>query len=115
MEVTMETREVFAVITCSDLTEGRGAHYVKAYCETSATAQRIAHKGYVQGGNCPVEKRTLYRPKGEVSWFGPVIVQLPTDADTKRQVAIDSQTAAVEKAREFGLTEAEIKLIKSAT
>jgi hypothetical protein len=46
----MEQREVFAVIGNTDCTEGRGSHFIKAYCETSGTAQRLGYKGYVQGG-----------------------------------------------------------------
>ncbi|MBM2293779.1 hypothetical protein JQX09_17770 [Sulfitobacter pseudonitzschiae] len=110
-----ETREVFAVISNTDLTEGRGRSYVKAYCETSATARRLAHKGYVQGGNCPIEKRTLYKPEGQNSWLGPVTVEIPTDEDRRQQVALDAQSAALEKARAFGLSEDEIKMLRTAT
>jgi hypothetical protein len=110
----METREVYAVISTSDLTEGRGSHYVKAYCETSGTAQRIAYKAYVQGGNCPIEKRTLYKPDGEVSWFGPVNIEKPNEGDMNRQVELDSQSEAISKARAAGLSDHEIKLIKAA-
>lgn len=109
-----ETREVFAVIGNHDCTEGRGPTFVKAYCETSATARRLGHKGYVQGGDCPIERRTLYKPEGQDSWLGPVKIESPTGADDKVQVVLDQQSAAMKKARDAGLSEDEIKLLKSA-
>lgn len=110
----MESREVFAVIGNTDCTEGRGNHFVKDYCETSAMARRLGHKGYVQGGDCPVEKRTLYKPDGETSWFGPVTVKSPTEQDEKNQVKLDEQTEALERARSAGLSDAEIALIRAS-
>ena len=110
----METRVVFAVIGNTDCTEGRGNHFVKAYCETLATARRVGHKGYVQGGDCPVETRTLYKPDGETSWFGPVTVKSPTEQDLKLQSKLDEQTGALERARSAGLSEAEIALIRAS-
>jgi len=110
----METREVFAVMSNTDLTEGRGNQYVKAYCETSATAKRIGRKGYFQGGDCPIYTKTLFKPDGETQWHGPVKIEAPTDADRKVQVKIDEQNTALEKARASGLSDEEIKLIKSA-
>ena len=109
-----ETRNVFAVIGNTDCTEGRGNSFVKAYCETSGTAQRLGHKGYIQGGNCPVEKHTLYKPKGQNSWLGPVKIEAPNDGDKKRQVALDAQSAALEKARASGLSDDEIKMLRTA-
>lgn len=107
-----ETREVFAVIGNHDCTEGRGPTYVKAYCETSATARRLGHKGYVQGSNCPIEKHTLYKPEGQHSWLGPVKIERPNETDKKVQIVLDEQSAALKKARDAGLTEDEIKLLK---
>jgi hypothetical protein len=108
----MEQREVFAVIGNTDCTEGRGSHFIKAYCETSGTAQRLGYKGYVQGGNCPVEKRTLYKPDGEHSWFGPVKIEKPNEGDVKRQVRLDEISAAHDAAVAAGLSEDQIKLLQ---
>lgn len=111
---SMETRKVYAVMSNSDLIEGRGNQYVKAYCETQATAIRIGRKGYIQGGDCPIEVKTLFKPEGETRWHGPVKIEGPTDVDRKAQIKINEQNAALAKARFAGLSEDEIKLIKSA-
>ena len=109
----MKTREVFAVMTNTDLTEGRGSEYVKAYCDTSATAQRIGHKGYVQGSPCPVHVKRLFQPVGETAWFGPVKIEMPSESDLERQVKIDERSAALDKAIAAGLTQDEIKMIQA--
>lgn len=108
----MEIKEVFAVIGNTDCTEGRGRHFVKKYCETMATAKRLGRKGYVQGLDCPIEKRTLFKPDGETRWYGPVEIEKPNNDDIKNQEQIDMQNAAVDKAKKLGLSDEEIKQIK---
>lgn len=109
----VETRKVFAVIGNTDCTEGRGNRFVKAYCETLATAKRLGHKGYVQGGDCPIEMHTLYMVDGNTRWLGPVKIEVPTDVDRKVQVKLDEIQAALDAAKAAGLTDEQIKLIKS--
>jgi len=110
----IETKEVFAVICNTDLTEGRGNNYVKAYCETSATAIRLGKGGYVQGFDCPIEKHTLHKVDGNIHWLGPVIVERPNDDDRKQQVALDAQSVVLKKARDAGMTDEEIKMLRTA-
>lgn len=108
----METKEFFAVMGNTDLTEGRGTTFVKKYCQTMATAKRLAHKGYVQGMDCPIEKRTLFKPEGKNSWHGAVGIEMPNNDDVKMQKQLDIQQAALNKAKSLGLSDEEIKLIK---
>eukprot|EP00919_Chromeraceae_sp_WS-2016_P060712 GHVR01144135.1.p1 GENE.GHVR01144135.1~~GHVR01144135.1.p1 ORF type:complete len:111 (+),score=13.52 GHVR01144135.1:173-505(+) len=110
----METKEVYAVIGNTDCTEGRGSTFVKAYAETMATAKRLGHKGYVQGSNCPIEKRTLYKPEGTNGWHGPVKVEMPTVQDAKVQVEIDKRQAVLDKATALGLSAEDLTLLKTA-
>lgn len=110
----METKEVFAVIGNTDCTEGRGRLFVKKYCETMATAIRLGRKGYVQGGDCPIEKRTLFKPDGDHRWYGPVGVEEPDNADVKLQEQLDIQNTVLEKAKSLGLSDEEIKQIKQS-
>jgi hypothetical protein len=109
----MEEKQVFAVMTNTDLTEGRGRQYIKAFCETEATARRIGHRGYVQGGNCPIEKKMLYKPDGQARWYGPVFVEAPSIEDEKLQSVLDARNAALEKAKSLGLTDDEISQIQN--
>jgi hypothetical protein len=111
----METRKVFAVIGNTDCTEGRGHRFVKEYCDTMATAKRLGRKGYVQGSDCPIEIRTLFKPEGKNEWYGPVKVEPSSQDDIRLQERLDVQNEALEKAKSLGLSDEEIKLIKQHT
>ena len=111
--MTKGIRKVFAVIGNTDCTEGRGNSFVKAYCDTLATAKRLGQKGYIQGGDCPIETHTLHMVEGNSRWLGPVKIEAPTDIDRKVQVKLDEMQAAMDAAKSAGLTDEQIKLIKS--
>tara|TARA_R110000737_G_scaffold25188_2_gene43866 strand:- start:294 stop:653 length:360 start_codon:yes stop_codon:yes gene_type:complete len=108
----VEKRTFHAVIGNYDLTEGRGETYVKAYCETKATALRLGKKGYVQGGNCPVEERTLWRMPPYGDWLAPTKTHPATDGDIMAQGILDAQSAAIDAAIAAGLTLDQIELIR---
>jgi hypothetical protein len=108
----VKSRDVFAVIGNTDCTEGRGGSFVKAYCDTLATAKRLGKKGYIQGSDCPVEVKTLYKVEGNISWLGPVKIQAPNDVDRKVQVKLDEVQLAIDAAKSAGLTDEQIKLIR---
>ena len=114
MMMKVEAREVFAVIGNTDCTEGRGDNFVKAYCETLATAKRLGRKGYVQGGDCPIERRKLYKVEGGFSWLGPVKIEKPTKEDHINQAKLDEVQDALDAAKAAGLSEDQIRLIKRA-
>jgi hypothetical protein len=108
-ELLLKTKEVYAVISNTDLTEGRGQQHIVAFCEKKATAIRLGKGGYVQGCDCPVEQITLFWRANK--WFGPVVVVRPTAEDEKKQRNIDARSEALNKARAMGLSENEINLI----
>lgn len=108
-ELMSKTKEVYAVISNTDLTEGRGQRHIVAFCEKKATAIRLGKGGYVQGCDCPVQKITLFWR--DHKWFGPVNIVPPTAEDEKKQRHIDARSEALNKARAMGLSEEEINLI----
>jgi hypothetical protein len=108
----VKSREVFAVMGNRDLTEGRGGNFVKSYCEVYATAVRLGNKGYIQGSNCPIETRPLYKIEEFGRWLGPVEIFPPSQADTKHQLTLDKYKSAMAAAVSAGLTQEQIKLIQ---
>lgn len=108
----METKEAWIVASNTDLTEGRGDLVRLAFCETYATARRLGRGKYVQGGDCPVSRVTLYKPESKSGWFGPITLRSATEADLKNQKRLDEMEAAIDKAKSLGLTEDEIDMIR---
>ena len=106
-----ESKEAWAVIVNSDLTEGRGRNFVKHICEIKATARRLAHKADVQGSNGLVERLLLKRWDGR--WCGPVDVVAPTDQDRKDQLVLDARTEAEERARSLGLSDEDLQALRA--
>ena len=80
-------------------------------CE--ATARRIAHKRGVMGTDGTVRKMTLY--KHSAWWYGPVSLEQPTDADRAAQDRIDAGRTALQKAKDAGLTDADIAALARGT
>lgn len=107
-----ETREAWAVIVNTDLTEGRGSVYVKHICDLEATAVRLAKGADVQGSDGRVSRITL--EKKNATWLGPVNTKKPTDQDKKYQLVIDAKRDAENKARSLGLTDDDLAALRRA-
>lgn len=108
-----ESRIVYVVYTNTDLTEGRGWQYPIAVCEAEATAIRLAHKCYVMGTDGPVEPVSLLLHEGK--WYAPlsaVRIHPPTEDDRRTQKAMDAKREAIKKAKNAGLTDADLKAIE---
>lgn len=108
---------LWAVYTNDDLTEGRGRQFIKHFCLTQATANRLAKHGYVQGTDCPVDPVEALFVDGR--YFLPTsmlnIVQ-PSKEDEATQRRIDTRKLAIEKAKALGLSDEEIAtLMKGGT
>jgi hypothetical protein len=114
--MTTETKEtLWAVYTNSDLTEGRGRQFVKHFCRLKATAIRLAKRGYVQGSDCPVEPVEVLNLDGKRVLPASLLnVEAPTREDEAAEVRLQARDAALQKAREAGLSDEEIKLIAGA-
>lgn len=112
---TLEAEEaghVWAVWTNTDLIEGRGERYVLWASTVEATARRLARGNYVQGADCPVEKLHLYRIGGAAFCSVSVLRMVrPSPDDLENEYKTRARRAAIERAREAGLTEDEISLL----
>ncbi len=107
-----ETRTVWVAYTNTDCTEGRGYQVPLAVCESEATARRIGKGRFVMGADCPVETATAVRvDRGP--WLVPGFIQPASEKDKAAQAVIDSQRSIVERAKALGLTEEEIKSLRS--
>lgn len=113
-----ETRKeiLWAVRTNTDLTEGRGRQYVKHFCKLKATANRLAKKGYVQGGDCPVDPVEVLVLDGKrVLPMSLIDVVAPTKEDEAEEQRILARRAAMEKAKAAGLSDDELKLLSGGS
>jgi hypothetical protein len=108
-EMDILTKEVFVAWTNTDLTEGRGRQIPKYVCTARKTAERLGHKGYVQGCDCPVTKEVAV--KYNELWLVPGVIVLPTKEDLKRQEEEDAFYEVLSKAKSAGLSEKDIEIL----
>jgi hypothetical protein len=116
---------VWIVYANTDLTEGRGACVPVACCAIEATALRLAKGRDVQGHDATVEEVPLLTVELETKRvhkkrsYGPVYLIQPTVEDRKLQEKITEKremetkrVKVLERARELGLTDKELELLK---
>lgn len=110
----VQEKPLYAVWTNTDLTEGRGREFIQYHCEKQATANRLAKKNYVMGTDSRVTTEKMFYVNGR--WYapGPCIIP-PTDADNAEEHRLEQERKAAEakakalaKAKELGLTEADL-------
>lgn len=111
-------KEAFAVYTNTDLTEGRGLQYPLYVCEYESSAIRLAKGRGVQGSNATIHRVEILNHNNML--YGPVKLVRPDEEDLRVQNEIDKQrriqeqkNAVLEKAKQLGLTEDEIKVLRS--
>lgn len=108
----MEKRKIYDVSTNTDLTEGRGSEYVKHTCVLLSTAIRLAHRGYVQGSDCPITTREVdYDPETGM-YYGKIEVNRGTPADEKQEEKRRRLQSVLERAKQLGLSDEDIKIIQ---
>lgn len=114
-----KVKEVFVVYGNTDLTEGRGANYVKSVCAIATTAHRIAKGGYVQGSDCPVRAVKAYYIDN--TWYAPSRIIEPSKEDIQNQKKEDAKNKLLktlekldEKIDTLDLTQDEMDIIKKA-
>ena len=100
---------MYIVYTNSDLTEGRGWEHPLYYTESMSTAMRLGRKKYVQGSDCPIYEKKVY--KSGNTYYAPVKLEPATVEDRKQDELRKLRFAALEKAAAAGLTEEEIRLL----
>lgn len=114
MSKTIEVRhprKAWAVMTNSDLTEGRGYQFPLAVCEKRATAERLGKKGGVQGADCDLVEVEVFI--FDQKYYGPVRLVASTKEDDARQGQIDKRQEAIAAAKAAGLTEDQIMDLSS--
>lgn len=107
-----ETKTVYVAYTNTDCTEGRGTDIPIAVCAIESTAIRLARGQYVQGSNGPVRKMELVKINDQ--WYAPSnIIKIinPTREDEITQKKLETKYEIIEKAKEAGLTDDEIKVL----
>lgn len=113
-------RTVYAVITNSDLNEGRGHQMVRRVCEMESTALRLAKKADVQGCDGIVAEMEVEKsPSFHDHWLIPQMLCPPSheDIETERRIKLNRQKekqkqAAIEAAKAAGLTEEQIEALR---
>lgn len=109
-----DVKEVWVVEGNTDCTEGKGFPTILAVCDAKATALRIGKGKYVQGSNCPVYKSIAVKLENQGNrWFVPGKIEPVSGVDIKEQERLDAVEAAQEKAKQAGLTDEDIALLKS--
>lgn len=103
-------RTAWVVYTNTDLTEGRGHQFPLHVCDKEATAIRLAHKAGVMGSDAEVKSVSLVKADG--AWYGPVSIKQPTVEDNRAQKLMDDRRAAVSRARQLGLSDDDIRLLR---
>jgi hypothetical protein len=110
-----ETGKLWAVYTNTDLTEGRGRQYIKHLCRLKSTALRLSTRGYVQGSDCPVKDVEVLELDGKaVLPINLLLIEEPSPADQIEEQRIAAHEMALRKAKQAGLTDAEIALLAGA-
>lgn len=106
LEIT-DYETVYVIWINDDLTEGRGVSRPYQVCESEFSAKRLAKGKGVMGSNAGVRKAFAIKVNGE--WLSVVKIITPNDENKKNDSDEIKKLAAVEKAREAGLTDDDIK------
>ena len=110
----VQEKQIYVVWTNTDLTEGRGHEYIQHHCEKESTARRLARKNYVMGTDGRVTKEKMFYVNGR--WYapGPFVCGPSKEDDIEERrleaerKAAERKAAALAKAKELGLTDADL-------
>lgn len=105
------TSRVYVVVSNSDRTEGRGYPVCLSSCTSKATALRLAKGAGVQGCDAEVIEDVAINIDGR--WYIRGSITSPSSNDMKVQEDMDKYEKALEDARELGLTEDQIMVLKA--
>jgi len=111
-----ETKPVWIAWINTDLTEGRGHEVPCCVCSSESTAMRLGKGRNVMGSDARITQHEAIRHQN--SWCAPVEIITPSqkdlEADTRREIARAAdrlRAEALERARQAGLSEADIKAL----
>lgn len=113
----VEKRKMYAVVTNTDLTEGRGRQYTKGIAELEATAHRIAKNAGVQGCDAEVWPVDVFVINNIMYAHNFMILEAtPEDRENEKVFAerrelLKKKAEVSQKAKDLGLTIEEIKIL----
>jgi len=110
----VETIDIWRVVSNTDLTEGRGKSVLLNNCRCKATAKRLAKGKGVMGTDALVRKALGFKLYGDHFYYAPSYLVQPSRDDIEAQRIMDQREEAVRKAKEAGLTELDIELIRNS-
>lgn len=105
-----EPKTVFCVWSNTDCNEGRGYPFVQFFCETKSTAIRLSKGCGIQGSNGKVTESVGYVIDGKLYVTG-VLIKNPTKEDSEQEAISSAREAALEKAKQLGLTDEDIEAL----
>lgn len=114
----MKKSTVYVAYVNSDLTEGRGVNIPFAVCQLKSTAIRLGKEKNVQGSNAIIKPIDLIEitENGVANWYAPVKgcvwIQTPNKQDISKDKEEKIKQGIIQKAKELGLTEKEIQILK---
>lgn len=103
------TMSAWAVISNTNLTDGRGKELILHVCKLRATARRLARKRGVQGSDAEVRKVDTFAH--DRCDYGPITLVWPQPSDEKEEVRIHKTKKALARAEKLGLTPEEIEAL----
>lgn len=107
--------KIYLVVSNSDLTEGRGRPINLAYCASQATAKRLSKKKGVMGSDAEVRAYDVLFLDGKpVIPLSLLTIEFATKEDEAEQKRIESVDSVIRKAKEAGITEDELIILRSS-
>lgn len=113
----MKKATVYVAYINTDLNEGKGFKVPYVVCELKETAERLGKGKNVQGSDAIVKAVDLIEiTEGSVSkWYAPfeecVELHAPSKQDTDKYKKRMRKERIIQKAKDAGLTEKEIKIL----
>jgi hypothetical protein len=115
----MKKSTVYVVYVNSDLTEGKGKTIPLYVCKLLSTATRKSRGEDVQGSDGvvkPVDLIEIIDEKGIAKWYAPVSECIKIIQPNKKDISKDKEEKIkqkiIQKAKDLGLSEKEIKILK---
>jgi hypothetical protein len=104
-----ESKPVFAVISNTDLTEGRGKSKIMGLFYSESHAFDEGKGKFVMGSNCPIIKFRTFIIDNQL--YGPVSVPVSPDHYLEEDEKNQRKQEALDKAKALGLTDEEIEAL----
>lgn len=115
----MKKSTVYVTYINSDLTEGRGMNIPFFVSHLKTTAIRLGKGKNVQGSDAivkPVDLIEIEDENGIANWYAPVKeclrIHPPNETDIKLDKEDKIKQGIIQKAKDLGLTEKEIEVLK---